>query len=458
MSKIDKVIKEGFCVGCGACSVITQGRIKMVRSSYDYMQADITNATEEDIEVASYVCPFTSSSPDENALGEARFGHLPNRDARIGFYETLAAGRVNNLDYLLGSSSGGMTSWVLVKLLSGGHIDGVIHLGTPSEEESKRELFAFQVSRTVEELIGNRKSQYYSASYAEALLKIRGDGRRYAVVGVPCYVKAARSLADRDDVYQEQLKYFVALVCGHMKSGAFAELLAWQLGVAPGQIGKIDFRVKEKSKDAGGYSTSAISKDRQIRGTATTREMVGGDWGHAVFQLKSCDYCDDIFGETADVSFGDAWIEKYSSNWQGTNIAVVRDSSISRIIAEGANNGELTIDSLTADEMSRSQDGNFRHRWDGLSVRLGDAERRGLWAPIRRITSKDRNVPYLRRLLVRNRQEMASQSHKLFQEARSSGDLSVFTRGMRPFIQKSKLIYKMMRIQDRFRRLVGKII
>ncbi|WP_425531946.1 Coenzyme F420 hydrogenase/dehydrogenase, beta subunit C-terminal domain [Ancylobacter koreensis] len=55
----------------------------------------------------------------------------------------------------------------------------------------------------------------------EALLCIKGDGRRYAIVGVPRVITAARHLARVDAVLGQQITVFVALVCGHMKSTHF---------------------------------------------------------------------------------------------------------------------------------------------------------------------------------------------------------------------------------------------
>ena len=52
--------------------------------------------------------------------------------------------------------------------------------------------------------------------------------------------------------------------------------------------------------------------------------LADGDWGAGFFQNPACDWCDDVVGETADVSFGDAWVEPYSSDGRGTNVMVVK--------------------------------------------------------------------------------------------------------------------------------------
>jgi hypothetical protein len=66
-------------------------------------------------------------------------------------------------------------------------------------------LFSYVVSQTPEDLVSRRKSIYYSTSMADAMLTIKGNGKRYALVGVPCFITAGRLLARND----EQLNWLV---------------------------------------------------------------------------------------------------------------------------------------------------------------------------------------------------------------------------------------------------------
>src|SRR3546814_12727707 len=66
-------------------------------------------------------------------------------DRRLGYYSMLAAGRVSDLSEIASSSSGGMTSWLLEKLLDAGVIDGVIHVG--SADGGSGSLFRYEIGR-----------------------------------------------------------------------------------------------------------------------------------------------------------------------------------------------------------------------------------------------------------------------------------------------------------------------
>ncbi|MBK8018946.1 MAG: Coenzyme F420 hydrogenase/dehydrogenase, beta subunit C-terminal domain [Betaproteobacteria bacterium] len=134
--------------------------------------------------------------------------------------------------------------------------------------------------------------------------------------------------------------------------------------------------------------------------------MFGNNWGHAFFQPRACDFCDDIMAETADIAFGDAWLPQYESIWQGTNLVVVRNRHLQDLLNDGVSQRSIVLEDLSTDAAATSQDGNYRHRWDGLSVRLRDEIRRGGWVPRKRIQPGSRRVPWWRRRIVRLREKI----------------------------------------------------
>lgn len=427
---IKNVIESGICVGCGACSARTGGRVPIVRSSLGVMRAEAGSASAQDLAEASTVCPFSNDAANEDVIAQELFS-AATTDKRIGVVDAIFAGRIAEGEDIELSSSGGMTSWLTLKLLEAGHIDGVIHVAAEAESGA---LFQYVVSTTPEELRRRRKSQYYSTSLAEVVGQIRGDGRRYALVGVPCFVKAARLLARQDEVFRGQLAICIGLVCGHLKSSGFAELLAWQVGVEPKELAKVDFRVKRANGDAADYGFAAWRQGDSVPKTKATRQLLGGNWGHAMFQLKACDYCDDVFAETADVAFGDAWLPQYASDWRGTNVIVSRRPEITQILQDGQGRGEIFLEPMSTDDAARSQAGNYRHRWDGLSLRLADDVAKNRWVPLKRIAPGSRPVTRSRARIIRLRRKLAELSHTAFAEAKETGSLATFERIVRPII------------------------
>lgn len=401
------------------------------------------------------MCPFTNDSEDEDAIAARLYGDLTH-DERIGRYRSLYAGRIADDGEVPFSSSGGLTNWTLTKLLEEGLVDGVIHVG-----DLEQPMFGYVISTTLDELRDGRKSKYFPSTFDEVLRSIRGDTRRYAFVGIPCAVKALRHVTSQDDVLRDQIVFAVGIVCGHLKTMAYPESFAWQLGIEPAELETVDFRIKDPELTSRQYKFGARAKGATEWREAQTLSLVGGSWGHAVFQLNACNYCDDVFAETADVVFGDAWLSKYEIDWRGTNVVVTRNPIIDRVLRDGVDRGEITLDVLDSDAVARTQAGNFRHRRDGLAVRLADDETAGLWAPAKRVKPGYGHVAAERVDLIRKRRELSQVSQVAFENAKSAGDLNVYLNAVKPLIDayqnETKLTFA-IRLRNKLQRESWKLI
>lgn len=447
---IRDVVARGMCVGCGACSVRTGGAVRVTLGSRRSYEADLGAASTLQVDEASRVCPFSDDSRNEDAIAGDRFAGLAH-DPRLGYYSTIVAARLHDVDRLMGSSSGGLTSWVAEQLLQRGKVDAILHV-TPSHTPDGP-MFSYTTSATPEEFSTKRKSMYFATTMADIVQEVRGDGRRYAVIGVPCFLRAARLLTEQEPVLSEQLVYFLGLVCGHLKSQAFPEALAWQAGVAPSELAEVDFRVKVPGRPSSHYDVEARALDGRV-GRAHTHDLVGGNWGHAMFQVNACNYCDDIFAETADVAFGDAWLPEFKTEWQGTNVVVSRHPDIDEILADQS---AIWSEPLTADQAAATQAGNYRHRRVGLSVRLHDDAAAGLSVPVKRVPASLDGIDPNRVTLIRLRRTIAELSHTAFADARARSSLEVFLRTMRPWLRRYARVSRGSALARLKRRLQAKL-
>ena len=432
---IEEVVSRGMCVGCGACSVRTSGAIPVTIGRRGVYEAHLDGIDSGAVRAASRVCPFSDDSPDEDSLTRERFPDLPV-DHRLGAVRDIVAGRIASDTEVMRSSSGGLTSLLLVELLREGRVDGILHVGRPEGDER----FAYTISTSAEEVLASRKSMYASTTLANVLGRIRGDGRRYAVVGVPCFITAARHLAREMPDLGEQLVVFVGLVCGHLKSTFYAESLAWQAGVAPQDLERIDFRVKAPERSSGNYDYEVTARGATEPIRRRTGSAFDTSWGFGAFQPEACNFCDDVFAESADVAFADAWLPQYEPDSRGTNVVVVRDEQVGETLQRAAARGEADLEPLSADDAAASQGGNYRHRRVGLAVRLADDLRRGRSVPRKRV-APDRTVVSRRRAaLIRQRRRMSVLSLERFAEAREAGDFSRYERPMQRAIRRYWLI------------------
>lgn len=409
---IDKVMVGDYCIGCGACAYGEEA-LSMEFDARGLLQP---SGEIHDPRRATAVCPFAATR-DEDAIGAELFADGSEYDPRVGYFRRILVGHVEDGEIRDRGGSSGFVTWLTQRLLVQGSIDGVIHVGASPNGGGR--LFEYRVSRSGEEILGSAKSRYYPVHFADVLKQVRDDERSYALVGVPCFVKAVRLLTDHDPVLRSQIKYCIALFCGHLKSAAYAEFVAGQLGVAPADLNGIDFRVKDPSMPANRYRMAVSGRRHSgaVRRELSNFRFYGTDWGLGYFKPKACDWCDDIVGETADVSSGDAWLPEYVGDPRGNNIVIVRSAGLDRLIVEAMARGELHFGETSVDAVYESQAGNYRHRREGLSVRLRDANRSGVWHPIKRIRPDDHEVSARRERTYRMRSRLSYLSHRRFRAA-----------------------------------------
>lgn len=421
--RIEETVARGICIGCGACSVATDGAVRVQLGMPRLYQADIAGADPVELRRASRVCPFSDEAANEDELGPPRHALGMSHSAQLGWYTRTFAGRITDESALLKSSSGGLTTWLLSALVRAGEVDSVIHVVPASSHGA--ELFEYAVSDPGEVLRG-RKSQYYSVTMAEVMPLVERTEGRFAFVGIPCFVKAARLLCAERAELGKRISYFVGLVCGHLKSQAFPEALAWQLGISPPDLAEVDFRVKREGSKSSEYDFGARGRDDASWRYSPTRRLIGGNWGHNAFQPEACNFCDDVVAETADVSFGDAWLPQFLDDSRGTNVVVSRNAVVDGLFDDGVGRGEIEVVRLPPDAVVQSQAGGFRHRRDGLAIRLADDASSGLSVPRKRVAPNPASVSPRRAALFRQRRRMATLSHIAFAEARRMGKLASF--------------------------------
>lgn len=429
----DTVIANGYCVGCGACAVPEHSPFKIVMDDYGQYQATLkdTNVfatTQNDYEK---LCPFGSAAPDEDKIAKQHFSDTCEHNNQVGYYNGVFAGHVTEGDFRNQGSSGGMGTWVLNELLSKGLVNYVVHVKSETAEQDLHNIpFKYQVSGTLEQTQQGGKSRYYPIELSEVLKSVRNNPGRYAVVGLPCFIKSIRLLQAQDPILAERIQYCLGLVCGHLKSAHYAQSLAWQMGVAPHELEGIDFRVKDPSQPANRYSTYAKGSSREK--VMSNNQLFDADWGAGAFKYKACDFCDDVFAETADIVVGDAWLPEYVQDSYGTNVVVTRNQGIRQLIVNARNEGRLEMSDLGVEKAAQSQDAGLRHRQEAIGYRLHCEQAVKAWIPNKRTGPAKTLKPRYEMKRQRLRTELRTLSHESFLHAKKTGELSAYLGTMKP--------------------------
>ncbi|MCC5847517.1 MAG: Coenzyme F420 hydrogenase/dehydrogenase, beta subunit C-terminal domain [Verrucomicrobia bacterium] len=370
---------------------------------------------------------------DEDVLSARFLPKAKNPHVRIGRHIACFAGKVTDPSLLQSSSSGGMGRWLLRRLLETQAIDQALVV-SPCPRTPEGLLYRFEMISTPNQVMGMAKSAYHPVEMSEVLQHVMKTQGRYAISGVPCFIKALRNLMVVNPELQARIRFTLGIVCGHLKSTFYGEMIGWQLGVPPDQLGSIDFRVKIPGKQANEKGVSAIALDSETPATPpkTVRQLFGTDYGQGLFKPKACDYCDDVLAETADISIGDAWLPQYLN--EGNSLIITRHPDLHSLIEEGMRQGDLQLDSITADQAADSQDAGLRHRREGLAYRLALAQDRGDWVPTKRVKPSTSGLTLQKKMIFRIRMKISRKSFPAFIEAKRDGDWNIFQRRMNSII------------------------
>lgn len=433
------IIDNGYCIGCGNCAYLSSETIAIGLNEYGQFHAQLLGQ-DIDTKTIDKFCPFSDAAKNEDELGNSLFPENKYVDT-LGYIHSTYAGYVKEGDYRLSGSSGGFGSWFCTEMLRLGKVDAIIHATSSSSDKL---FFEYGISGTVQEILANAKSKYYPMKLDQVLDYVKQREGKYLFVGIPCMVKAIRLLAERDSQLASSIVYTLGLVCGHIKSKAFSEMLAWQLGVKPRDLKSIDFRTKLEGYGANQYGVT-VSKEEcnQLESYVSppVNELFGTNWGLGYFKSKACDFCDDVTAETADITIGDAWLPEYVNDYAGTNVLIVRNPLINDLLQDAVNGGRIHIENLDSEKVIVSQKSGINHRRKGLQYRLYLNEQNNKQSPKKRVAPSN-NFPAKFKKVQELRIQLRDESHQAFFEAKQRDNWHIFVKKMSVLNQKYAALYR----------------
>lgn len=432
------VISSGYCIGCGVCASLEGSPLIMKLDEDGKYRAflDENAQTKEVKGNALAVCPFSNESKNETYIGKEIFGDFQNTSFNdyIGYYIKNYAGYVKEAEFRKLGSSGGMGNWIATQLLKNDLVDAIIHVKSTVSTESDS-LFEYQISYNQEELSKGAKSKYYPIEMSQIIKFVTENAGRYALIGIPCFIKSIRLLAGQNELIKERIRYTIGLVCGHLKSDMFAKSIGWQMGIEPNQLADIDFRVKLLARTSNNYGVEVrgVKDNQDVVLRSLTKDLYTTNWGHGFFKYNACEFCDDVLAETADVTVGDAWLPEYLNDSNGTNVIVVRNPVIQKILEENMNDS-IQLEEISPEKVYQTQAGGFRHRRDGLSYRLFLKDKKNEWRPKKRVEPSD-ELSLVRKQIYEKRTLLSEESFKAFKVAEKQGNFEAFIKYMDPLIK-----------------------
>ena len=201
---IELVVNRDLCVGCGLCVYKCPSHALDMRwNENGFLVPDLSGACELEGECIS-VCPF-NPTPEKDVKTEDELSGLflsgaSHIDDKLGRFEGLYAGY--SKEFRLTSSSGGIATYVLSKLLEKGIVDHVIAV-----KEGKDNYYEYAIIQHPQELLTSSKTRYYPVTLSSVFSKINEIEGTFALVGVACFIKAVRLAQHKDPVLKGKIKF-----------------------------------------------------------------------------------------------------------------------------------------------------------------------------------------------------------------------------------------------------------
>ena len=435
---IDEVVKNELCIGCGTCAGICPQKILKIQDNEygEYIPSEV-QVCDSHCGLCMEVCPF-GDNENETQIGAKIYGstegikYLPE----TGYYLDSYVGYSN--EFRQSSASGGMAVWLLTKLLKEGIVDHVI---CPTPQKNPEKLFSFEILSDENSIKAASGSVYYPVEMSEVIQKIIEFPGRYAVSGLPCFIKALRLASQKNRKLRERIAFTIGLVCGQMKSKNYTKYIAALAGKKDlNKIQSVYYRGKDPENPASNFYYH-FTDEHGLKYKIFWSDGISEAWVNRWFTPNACNYCDDVFAELADVTFMDAWLPEYSKDSMGTNLVLVRSSEILALIQEGMEKNEIYLSTISIEKVIKSQAGVLDLKRNQLSYRLYIALQEGQKAPKKRVPSEER-IGALKKRELKLKAKMQKESRELFLDCcqNRTVDINVLRDGMQPYLKQKRRI------------------
>jgi coenzyme F420 hydrogenase subunit beta len=247
------------------------------------------------------------------------------------------------------AASGGALSAILLHLLETGRVDRAVQTAA-SDIYPLTNMTITSLDR--EDVVRAAGSRYAPSAPLSNLMSELEEPGKFALVGKPCDIAAARMLARSDPRIGEKIPFMLSFFCAGVPSIHGTHAILEKLGVKEADVSRFRYR----GEGWPGRAT-AILKD----GTEKSLSYIES-WGDILSKRVQfrCKICPDGTGGFADVVCGDAWRGNEQGyplfeEQEGRSLIIARTESGENLVRSALLAGCIRAEPLSIEEIQQMQ-------------------------------------------------------------------------------------------------------
>ena len=358
---IKYVVQNGLCVGCGVCeAACPNDAVKVIFDSKSGVPLPTVNENRcNECRICLNVCYGYKVDSDLNLRV---FRTYPT--SIVGNFIRCYTGYARDQRLRFSSTSGGVVTALLIHSLEKRFIEGAIVTRMEAGNPPKAKAF---IAATIDEMLSAGGSKYCPVSFAECLKDLE-NGKRYAVVGLPCHLYGIRKLAEFNTRIRNSVALYLGILCGGMPNYFGTLYILRSYNMEKQYITKFEYR-------GGGWPGRLLIQSKQ---PISNRQFVicvpyPEYWRDAYrfFFPYRCTLCHDGFNGFSDISFGDAWPPHLiRKNKNGVSLIITRTKAGENLIQDASQNDVIQTNSIDVQDVTRLQPGLVQFKFSTLGARI----------------------------------------------------------------------------------------